>query len=65
MRACVKKISATAVKPQSPAPRYVDRFGRLRTAAVFDVWSEAAVGAMRLRSYDEAADAVAGHGRPD
>lgn len=65
MRTRVRKTPAAAVAPACPVQRYVDRFGRLHTAAVFDVWSEAAVRAMQLRPYDKAADAVADHGRPD
>ena len=35
------------------AQRYIDRFGRIHTGAVFDVWSEAALKAMGLRPVDQ------------
>lgn len=47
-----------AVAPStSRAQRYIDRFGRVHTAAVFDAWSEDAIRAMQLRPYDENSDA--------
>ena len=57
------KNPASPAPRASPALRYIDRFGRLHTAAVFDAWSEDAFQAMQLRPYDENSDAGAGDGR--
>ena len=43
-----------AAGPAIPrAQRYIDRFGRIHTGAVFDVWSEVAVKAMGLKPLHE------------
>ena len=59
MRTSGNNPEPAPVPSTSRAQRYVDRFSRVPTAAVFDAWSEDAIRAMQLRPYDES-DAGAG-----